>query len=56
MGAQPLYDFVFMTFFDLFLHLFQRKVHHVVMMQLLRCQNITKAQPQAVQKINFIGR
>ena len=44
-GAQPFDDFVFVTFFDFFFDLFESKVHDVVKMQLLRGQNIAKAQP-----------
>jgi len=55
MGAQARNHDVFVSFVQLFLHFFQREVHDVMMVNFLRSQGIAEAQPQPVQKINFVG-
>ena len=55
MRAQARDDFVFLAFIEFFLHFFQGKVHHVVMVQLLPRQHFAEAQPQAMQQMDFVA-
>ena len=45
MSAQALDDRFFLPFLDFLLHLFESEVHDVVMMKLLRRENVAEAEP-----------
>ena len=45
-----------LPFTEFLLQLLQRKVHDVVMMNLLRSKLVAEIQPEAVQKVDFLCR
>ena len=56
MRAQAVDHDVFVSFLHLFLHFFQREVHHVVMVHFQGSHGVTETQPQPVQQIYLVGR
>ena len=54
MRAQAADNVIFMPLFQLFLDLFQRKMHDVVVVQLEGRDQIAETQPQPVKEIDFI--
>ena len=53
---QALRDVLFLALRQLLLDLIQGKMHHIVMMQLLRPDEIAQPQPKLVDEIDFIPR
>src|SRR6266581_23245 len=54
--AQARNNLVFVALSRLFPDFFQRKVHHIVVMELFRRKNFAEVQPKLVEQIHFVGR
>lgn len=55
MGAEAVDEFFVFVLVEFVLQFFEREVNDVMMMQFLGLNEIAKAQPQAVQEIDFVG-
>jgi len=55
MGAEAVDEFLFLAGIEIVLKFFQRKMDDVVVVQLFRLDEIAEAQPESVEKIDFVG-
>ena len=55
MGAKAVEHFQFFAGVDLVPQFFQREVDDIVMMELFRLDQVAEAEPEAVEKIDFVG-
>ncbi len=53
--AQPTDHVIFVPFLQFFLNFFEREMDNIVVVHLQGRHRVTEAQPQPVQKIDFVG-